>query len=36
LEEGANPVINTPYMHLKKVKDEIEKTIHDLLEMGYI
>jgi hypothetical protein len=27
LEEGENPMITTPYMHLKKFKDEIEKAI---------
>jgi hypothetical protein len=36
LEEGAKPVITTPYRHPKKFKDEIEKAIHELLEMGYI
>jgi hypothetical protein len=29
-------VILTPYRHLKKFKDEIEKAIHELLEMGHI
>jgi hypothetical protein len=27
LEEGAKPVITTPYRHPKKYKDEIEKAI---------
>jgi hypothetical protein len=36
LEEGAKPVITTPYRHPKKFKDEIEKAIKELLEMGHI
>jgi hypothetical protein len=36
LEEGAKPVITTPYRHPKKSKDEIEKAIKVLLEMGHI
>jgi hypothetical protein len=36
LEEGAKPVITTPYRHPKKFKDEIEKEIKELLEMGHI
>jgi hypothetical protein len=36
LEEGTKPVITTPYRHPKKFKDEIEKTIHEILEMGHI
>jgi hypothetical protein len=36
LEEGAKPVITTPYRHPKRFKDEIEKTIRELLEMGHI
>jgi hypothetical protein len=36
LEEGAKPVITTPYRHPKRFKDEIEKTIQELLEMGHI
>ncbi len=36
LEEGAKPVMITPYHHPKKHKDEIEKVIKDLLEMGHI
>jgi hypothetical protein len=36
LEVGAKPVITTPYRHPKKFKDEIEKTIKELLSMGHI
>jgi hypothetical protein len=36
LEEGSKPVITTPYRHPKKYKDEIEKTIKELLDMGHI
>jgi hypothetical protein len=36
LEEGAKPVITTPYKHPKTFKDEIEKANKDLLEMGHI
>lgn len=36
LEEGAKPVMITPYRHPKRLKDEIEKTIKELLEMGHI
>jgi hypothetical protein len=36
LEEGATPVITTPYRHPKKFKDEIEKAIKELLAMGHI
>jgi hypothetical protein len=36
LEKGAKLVITTPYRHPKKFKDEIEKTIKELLEMGHI
>jgi hypothetical protein len=36
LEEGAKPVITTPYRHPKKYKDEIEKPIKELLDMGHI
>jgi hypothetical protein len=35
-EEGAKPVITTPYRHPKKYKDEIEKAIKELLDMGHI
>jgi hypothetical protein len=36
LKKGAKPVITTPYQHPKKFKDEIEKAIKELLEMGHI
>jgi hypothetical protein len=36
LEEGVKPVITTPYKHPKKYKDEIEKAIKELLDMGHI
>jgi hypothetical protein len=36
LEEGEKLLITTPYRHLKKFKDDIEKAIHDFLEMGHI
>ena len=36
LEEGAKPVITIPYRHPHKFKEEIEKTIKELLEMGHI
>jgi hypothetical protein len=36
LEAGAKPVITTPYRHPKKYKDEIEKSIKELLDMGHI
>ena len=36
LEERAKPVITTPYIHPKKYKDEIEKAIKELLDMGHI
>lgn len=36
LEKGAKPVITTPYRHPKKFKDEIKKTIQELLAMGHI
>jgi hypothetical protein len=32
----VKPVITTPYRHPKKFKDEIEKAIHELLEMGHM
>jgi hypothetical protein len=34
LEEGAKHVITTPYKHPRKYKDEIEKAIKELLDMG--
>jgi hypothetical protein len=36
LEEGAKPIITMPYIHPKKYKDEIEKAIKELLDMGHI
>jgi hypothetical protein len=36
LEEGAKPMITTPYRHPQKFKDEIEKAIKELLAMGHI
>jgi len=36
LEEGTQAVITTPYRHPKRYKDEIEKAIKELLELGYI
>jgi hypothetical protein len=36
LESGAKPVITTPYRHPKKLKDEIERTIQELLDKGWI
>jgi hypothetical protein len=36
LKEGAKPIITTPYKHPKKYKDEIEKAIKGLLDMGHI
>jgi hypothetical protein len=36
IEEGSKPMITTPYMHPKRFKDEIEKAIKELLEMGHI
>jgi hypothetical protein len=36
LEEGAKPMITTPYHHPHRFKDEIEKSIKELLAMGHI
>ena len=36
LEDEAKPVIITPYKSPKRYKDEIEKAIKELLEMGHI
>jgi hypothetical protein len=36
LYEGVKLVITTPYKHPKKYKDEIEKAIKELLDMGHI
>ena len=34
--EWTQAVITTPYRHPKRYKDEIEKTIKELLKLGYI
>jgi hypothetical protein len=36
LEEGAKSVITTPYRHPRRFKDEIVKSIKELLGMGHI
>jgi hypothetical protein len=36
LEEGAKPIIIMPYRHPKKYKDEIEKAIKEIMDMGHI
>jgi len=36
LEEGAKPMITPPYHLLRRFKDEIEKSIKELLAMGHI
>ena len=36
LEDGAKPMITTPYHHPRAYKDEIEKTNHELLDIGFI
>lgn len=36
LEEGTKPVITTHYRHPRHYKEEIEKTIKELLNMGHI
>ena len=36
LEAGATTVIVVTYRHPKRFKDEIEKAIKELLEMGHI
>jgi hypothetical protein len=36
LEEGAKPMITSPYRHPRRFKDEIEKAIKELLAMGHI
>jgi hypothetical protein len=36
LEGRDKPVITTPYKHPKKYKEEIEKVIKELLDMGHI
>ena len=34
MEDGAKPVLTTPYCHPRAYKDEIDRTIHELLDMG--
>jgi hypothetical protein len=36
LEEGEKPIITTPYRHPKRYKENIEKDIKELLDMGHI
>lgn len=36
LEEGTKPIMITPYRHPKAYKDEIEKTIKELITMDHI
>jgi hypothetical protein len=36
LEEGAKPIIISPYRHPQRFKDEIEKSIKELLVMRHI
>lgn len=36
LKEGTKPMITTPYRHPQRFKEEIEKTINELLKMGHI
>ena len=36
LEEGPKPMMITPYKHPKRLKDEMEKTIKELLVIGHI
>jgi hypothetical protein len=36
IEEDATPVITAPFRHPSRFKDEIEKAIKELLEMGHI
>ena len=36
LEEEAKPIITTPYHHPRHYKEEIEKMIKDVLDMGHI
>ena len=36
LEEGTSPIQIPPYRHPKKFRDEIEKAIKELLELGLI
>jgi len=36
LEQGEKPIMITPYQYPKIYKDEIEKTIKELLDMGFV
>ena len=36
LEEGAKPIMITPYRHPKRLKDEMKKNIKELLDMCHI
>jgi hypothetical protein len=36
LEEGAKPMITSPYRHPRRLKDEIEKAIKEFLMMEHI
>ena len=36
LEEGTQPIHIPPYRNPKKLRDEIEKAIQELLELGLI
>ena len=36
LEEGAKPVIMTPYCHPRHYMEKIERTIRELLDIGHI
>ena len=36
LEEGTSPIQILPYIHPKKFRDEIEKSIQKILELGLI
>jgi hypothetical protein len=36
MEEGAKPVITTPYHHPRRFKYEIEREIKELIVMGHI
>ena len=36
LEDGTSPIQISPYIHAKKFRDEIEKSIQELLDLGLI
>ena len=36
MEPGIQAVISTPYRHPKAYRDEIERAIHELLDLGHI